>query len=169
MLVSLWRKELEICSTSSKLEAEEALNTGLQRKLKELQVRPIEQPNVNKSRLAQKYLSNGNGLMAVNCLQSAQYLSLVDNHLSGLRTGMCLPSATSNLRYLHRYYTYILKSSSFRDKSVEMIGSMGPLMITSWACRHNGCMEGGGWLKSGRRTPLQRILWFKDGEAIWWF
>lgn len=38
------------------------------------------------------------GLMAVNCLQSAQYLSLVDNHLSGLRTGMCLPSATSNLR-----------------------------------------------------------------------
>ena len=36
--LSLWRRDLEICSTSSRLEAEEALNTGLQRKSKEQQV-----------------------------------------------------------------------------------------------------------------------------------
>lgn len=34
------RKDVEISSTSSRLEAEEALNAGLQRKNKELQVRP---------------------------------------------------------------------------------------------------------------------------------
>lgn len=41
MCISLWRQELEISSTSSKLQAEEALNSGLQMKTKEFQVRPV--------------------------------------------------------------------------------------------------------------------------------